>query len=257
MAISNRPERNFCATLWEMRRIFFRAFYFMLALSFLWSGLARAEEELEGPISDSKKSKTTRLMAITGDSDFGDDRTAWDKTYARKDYVFGKEPAEFLVKYVDKLPKGRALDIATGEGRNAVYLAKKGFLVEGVDISVVGLRKARKLAAENGVKIQTVNADLNKYHIKPNAYTAIINFYYLQRSLFPEIKAGLKPGGIVVFESYTVEQSKNPGGKSWEKEYLLEPGELKRAFSDFEILSYSESNDGKNAIASLVAKKKK
>lgn len=258
-----RPDRKFSGPALPIEpragapKIFSRAIFFACFLALLLPCSLRADEEPEGPVSDSKKSKTTRLMAITGDSDFGDDRTAWDKTYARKDYVFGKDPAEFLVKFVDKLPKGRALDIATGEGRNAVYLAKKGFLVEGVDISVVGLRKARKLAAENGVKIQTVNADLNKYHVKPNTYTTIINFYYLQRSLFPEIKAGLKPGGIVVFETYTIAQAKNPGGKSWEKEYLLEPGELKRAFSDLEILHYSETNDGKNAIASLVARKKK
>lgn len=215
-----------------------------------------AEEEPEGPVRENAKTKSTRLMALTGDEDYGDERTAWDKTYARKDYVFGKDPAEFLVKNVEVLPKGRALDIATGEGRNAVYLAKKGFLVEGVDISVVGLRKAKKLAAENRVQIQTVNADLHTYKIKPGQYTVIMNFYYLQRSLFPQIKAGLKKGGILIFETYTVDQQKNPGGKSWEKEYLLEPGELKRAFADLEILEYSEKNDGKQAIASLIARKK-
>lgn len=242
-----------------------RAIFFVAALALLMGkpavlrlgqpAIARAEEEAE-PINDAKRKRTTRLMAITGDSDFGDDRTAWDKTYARKDYVFGKDPAEFLVKYVDNLPKGRALDIASGEGRNAVFLAKKGFQVEAVDISVVGLRKAKKLAAENGVKIQTVNADLNKYHIKPASYTAIINFYYLQRSLIPEIKTGLKSGGVVVFESYTMEHLKNPSGASMDKDYLLEANELKKAFQDFEILHYSEKNDGKNAIASLVARKK-
>lgn len=216
----------------------------------------RAEEDSEGPVRENAKNKSTRLMALTGDEDYGDERTAWDKTYQRKGYVFGKDPAEFLAKNVELLPKGRALDIATGEGRNAVYLAKKGFLAEGVDISVVGLRKAKKLAAENGVQIQTVNADLNAYKIKPDNYTVILNFYYLQRSLFPQIKAGLKKGGVLVFETYTKEQLKNPGGATWEKEYLLEPGELKKAFADLEILHYSESNDGKQAIASLLARKK-
>jgi tellurite methyltransferase len=216
--------------------------------------LPAVEEEPDGP--GESRTRTTRLMELTGDSDFGDDRTAWDKTYSRKDYVFGKDPAAFLVEQVSKLPKGRALDIATGEGRNAVYLAKKGFQVEGVDISRVGLRKAKRLAAENGVKIQTTNADLNKYKIKPDTYSVILNFYYLQRNLFPQIKAGLKKGGVVVFETHTMEHLKNPGASSWERDYLLEPGELKKAFSDFEILHYSETNDGKNAIASLVARKK-
>lgn len=230
-------------------------FLFLLLLAL--PATALAEEEPEGPVSEeSSRSKTTRLMALTGDSDYGDDRTAWDKTYARKDYVFGKDPALFLVDHVGKLPKGRALDIAVGEGRNAVFLAKKGFQVDGVDISVVGLRKAKKLAAENGVKIQTINADLNKYKIKAGAYSVILNFYYLQRNLIPQIKLGLRKGGVVVFETHTVAHLKNPGAGTWEKEYLLQPGELKKAFSDLEILHYSETNDGKNAVASLIARKK-
>lgn len=217
---------------------------------------ASREAGKETAREENRKSRTERLMHITGDSEFADDRAAWDRTYNRKDYVFGKEPAAFLVKHVDKLPKGRALDIAMGEGRHAVYLAKKGFQVEGVDISDVGIRKAQKLAAENGVKIKAVNADLNKYRIQPNSYAVILNFYYLQRSLFPQIVAGLKKGGVLVFETNTMEHLKNPAGKDFEKEYLLEDGELKRAFAELEILHYEETNDGKNAVASLVARKR-
>lgn len=203
-----------------------------------------------------RKTRAEQLVALTGDEDYADEQAAWDKTYARVGYVFGKEPAEFLAKHIDELPKGRSLDIAMGEGRNTVYLAKKGFISEGVDISPVGLAKAQKLAAENRVKIITLNADLNKYHIKPDHYDVIINFYYLQRSLIPEIKAGLKKGGMVVFETHTMEQLKNAKNGGWERDFLLEPGELKRQFADFEILHYSETNDGKNAIASLLARKR-
>jgi hypothetical protein len=226
-----------------------------LALRALAGGFAFAGGDPAGD-EESRRSRTQRLMHLTGDAEFADDRGAWDKTYNRKDYVFGKEPARFLVDHVKMLPMGRALDIAMGEGRHAVYLAKKGFQVEGVDISSVGLRKAQKLAAENGVKIKTINADLNKYRIRPNTYTVILNFYYLQRSLFPQIIAGLKKGGVLVFETNTTEQLKNPNGKDFEREYLLEPGELKRVFSELEILHYSETNDGKNAVASLIARKR-
>lgn len=205
--------------------------------------------------ADSTRSKTTTMMELTGDEDFADQQSAWDKTYQRKEFVFGKEPASFLAKNIDLLPKGRSLDIAAGEGRNAVYLAKKGFLSEAVDISVVGLRKAQQLAAENNVKIRTINADLNTYKIKPGQYSVIVNFYYLQRNLIPQIKAGLKHGGIVVFETNTVEQLKIPGNANTEKDFLLNLGELKEAFAGFEILHYSETNDGKNAIASLIARK--
>ncbi len=233
-----------------------------IALCKLTGGFAFAETG-ETPVliaketkEESRRSRATRLMHITGDSEFADDRSAWDKTYERKDYVYGKEPAPFLANHMDKLPKGRALDIAMGEGRHAVYLAKKGFQVEGVDFSYVGLRKAQKLAAENGVKIKTVNADLNKYKIQPNTYKVIMNFYYLQRNLFPQMIAGLQKGGVLVFETNTTDQLKNPGGKDLEHDFLLEPGELKKAFSELDILVYSESNDGKSAVASLIGRKR-
>ena len=204
---------------------------------------------------ESMKNKTTTMMELTGDEDFADDQAAWDKTYQRKEFVYGKEPAAFLVRVIDQLPKGLALDIASGEGRNAVYLAKKGLKVEAVDISAVGLRKAQQLAAENNVRVKTINADLNKYQIRPEHYSVILNFYYLQRNLIPQIRMGLKHGGVVVFESNTMEQLKNPGGSEMEKSFLLNPGELKQAFADFQILHYSETNDGKNAVASLVARR--
>ena len=203
-----------------------------------------------------EESKATHIVALTGDEDYIDDQSAWDKTYSRNEYVFGKEPSQLLVQFLDDLPKGRSLDIAMGEGRNTVYLARRGFLSEGVDISAVGIKKAQKLANENKVKIYAINADLQKYKIRPNHYEVIINFYYLQRNLIPQIKAGLKKGGVVVFETNTMDQLKLPGGSGWQKEYLLHAGELKSAFSDFEILHYTETNNGQEALASLVARKR-
>lgn len=198
-----------------------------------------------------------RFISLTGDVDYADERSAWDKTYSREEYVFGKEPTRFLADNIFRLPKGKVLDIAMGEGRNAVFFAKKGFFVEGVDISRVGIRKAQALAAENGVKIETINADLNDYRIKPETYSVIASFYYYQPSLFNQIKAGLQPGGMLIYESYTVAQLKNKGKEKWPEKYLLKPGELKNAFSDFEIIHYSEADDGKAAVARLIARRPK
>ena len=196
-----------------------------------------------------------RFVSLTGDANIAKERSAWDQTYSREEYVFGKTPVSFLAKNIHLLPKGRVLDIAMGEGRNAVYFAKKGFFVEGVDISRVGIRKAQALAVENGVTIEVVNADLRTYQIRPKAYAVIANFYYYQPSLFPAIKAGLRPGGVIIYESFTINQLKNKGEENWPEKYLLQPGELKAAFADFEILHYSESNDGKQAVASLIARR--
>lgn len=196
---------------------------------------------------------TNAYQMITGD-DSEMDRSRWDNLYNTKTYIFGKEPASFLRENIALLPVGKALDIAMGEGRNAVYLAKKGFDVEGVDISEVALRKAKQLARENQVRITTTNADLNTYTIPAESFHVILNIDYLQRNLIPQIKRGLKHKGIVVFENHTVDQMKNKGGTQI-RQFLLEQGELKKMFEDFKILVYRETNDGKDARASLVAQK--
>jgi tellurite methyltransferase len=202
----------------------------------------------------SLKKNLNAFQKVTGE-DIETDRARWDSLYTQSTYVFGKEPAEVLKSFVDVIPVGRALDIAMGEGRNAVFLAKRGFSVEGVDLSEVALRRARKLARENQVEIETVNADLNTYQIKPNVYDVIVNIDYLQRSLIPQIKRGLKSQGVVIFENLTIDQLSNPNSSGLRRDILLQRGELKEMFKDFRILSYNESNDGKNAKATLVAVK--
>ena len=182
-------------------------------------------------------------------------RNYWDQIYSTERYIYGTRPADFLVEVLDQLRKGLALDIAMGEGRNAVYLAKKGFKVEGVDYSDVAIRKAHRLAKNHRVAIHAINADLNDYQIKQNHYDLIININYLQRSLAPMIKAGLKSGGFLVFENQTVDQLKNPGGQGINQEYLLKKGELREMFADLKIIAYRETNDGKDALASLLAQK--
>lgn len=221
-----------------------------------WPGVSQqlGRNSASHSLSELKPEGENAYQMVTGESP-EDDRAQWDALYSTRGYVFGKEPAEFLRTQIDLLPVGTALDIAMGEGRNAVFLAKKGFNVDGVDISEVAIRKAKLLARENGVSINTIIADLNRYKITPESYEVIVNINYLQRSLVSQMKIGLKPGGVVVFESQTIEQLQNPGGQNIPRDYLLEPGELRRLFSDFEVLHYSESNDGQDALASLIARK--
>jgi 2-polyprenyl-3-methyl-5-hydroxy-6-metoxy-1,4-benzoquinol methylase len=192
---------------------------------------------------------------VTGE-DIEQDRSRWDSLFDKtQGYVFGKEPAAILKETIDILPVGRALDIAMGEGRNAVYLAKKGFVVDGVDLSEVAIRKAKRLAKENEVTISTQQADLNTYVIPPDTYEVIINIDFLLRSLIPQMKRGLKRGGVIVFENMTIEQLKNPQGEGVRQDYLLKMGELKELFKEFQIVHYAETNDGKVAKASLIAVK--
>ena len=165
------------------------------------------------------------------------------------------EPAPFLVANIELLPKGRAFDVAMGMGRNAIYLAKMGFAVEGVDISAEAINNALESARKAGVTISTQIADLeDNYYIEKGAYDVIICFNYLQRSLIPQIKDGLRKGGMEVYETFIVEQAqfrkpKNP-------DYLLKHNELFNMFRDLRCLRYREGIiEDHKAIASIIAEK--
>jgi len=187
------------------------------------------------------------------------DRRRWDKRFGRKEFALGKEPNPFLKKHIHLLPKGKTLDMAAGEGRNAVFLAQNGFEVDAVDISEKGLKKARKLAREKGVKINTFLVDLDQHPIGKERYDLIVNFYFLRRRLIPRIKKGLKKGGKVIFETYLLEHRKLGTGGPKQAKYFLKPNELLGLFKDFRILFYREGifweGGRKKAVASLIAQK--
>ena len=187
------------------------------------------------------------------------DKKRWDKRFARKEFALGKEPNPFLKKHIRLFPKGRALDIATGEGRNAAFLAQKGFEVDAVDISQKGLRKARELTREKGVKVNLLLVDLDHYQIEKDRYDLIADFYFLERRLIPKIRKGLKRGGMVIFETYILEHRTLGAGGPRQVKYFLKPNELLRLFRGFRILFYREGifREGgrKKAVASLIAEK--
>ncbi len=187
------------------------------------------------------------------------DRKRWNERYKSKKFIQGEKANTFLRRRIGLVQKGRALDIATGEGRNAVFIALHGFDVDAVDISVVGLRKARELARAIGVKIHPILADLDTYQIKKEHYDFIANFYYLNRRLIPKIKKGLKTGGKVAFETYILEHRTLSPEAPKNPKYFLKPNELLDLFKGFRILFYREGiyREGgkKKAIASLVAEK--
>lgn len=166
-----------------------------------------------------------------------------------------REPAQFLVDHIGLLPKGRALDVAMGAGGNAIFLAHKGFDVEGVDISPEVVGKALELARESGVALRAQVADLEEnFYIESGAYDVIICFNYLQRSLISRIKDGLRKGGMVVYETFIVDQVQF--GKPKNPDYLLNHNELLHLFHDFRCLCYREGVvENRKAVASLIAEK--
>ena len=167
-------------------------------------------------------------QALTGE-DGESEKSQWDRVYGRKKgYIYGKNPSPFLIETLRKykIPKGKALDLAMGEGRNTVFLARHGFEAIGVDLSPIAAKKAKFLAAENRVRIKVIVADLERYQIPKNSYDLILVFEYVQKSIVPQIIKGLRPGGVLIFESFTEEYAKqNP---HYPKQMMVSAAEVKK-----------------------------
>lgn len=187
------------------------------------------------------------------------DRKRWDERFKEREFAFGKKANPFLRRHVHLLPKGKTLDLAAGEGRNSVFLAQHGCDVDAVDISPMGLRKARKLARGMGVKIHTVLADLDTFQLRPGTYDLIADFYFLSRRLIPKLRKALKKGGRIIVETYLTDQRNLHTGGPKQLKYFLKHNELLRLFKSFRILVYREGmvREGgrRKAIASLIAEK--
>jgi len=142
----------------------------------------------------------------------------WDERYSAEGYAYGTEPNQFLAENFYRIPKGNVLSLAEGEGRNAVFLAKQGYSVTAVDGSIVGLNKAKKLAEENGVTIETVHADLADFDLGENRWDGIISIFVplpssLRKQVYKKIESALKPNGVFLIEAYTPDQiSHGTGG---------------------------------------------
>jgi len=135
----------------------------------------------------------------------------WDERYNEEEYVYGKAPNKFLEDNVSAIPRGKVLSLAEGEGRNAVFLAGKGYAVTAVDGSSVGLKKAGELAQENGVELELVHADLARYRITEGEWDGIVSIFcplpsVVRSEVYRRAVLGLKPGGVFLLEAYTPEQ---------------------------------------------------
>jgi SAM-dependent methyltransferase len=197
-----------------------------------------------------------RYQQLSGMKIQGDTKDQWDKRYSRPSFVFGKSPVRFLAENYQYIPfEGTVLDMGMGEGRNAVFLAQKGYRVTGIDISSVAVKKAHMLAEEFGVKFKGVVASLNNYKIPPASFDAIVCFYYVDRSLIDKMKSWLKPGGILIYEAYTTRQVKNKKSPEYNPDYYLKEQELLHLFSGMRVLKYEEPLHEKEFRSSIILMK--
>ena len=180
------------------------------------------------------------------------DKDRWNSKYETEVYLFGEKPIPFLVDNVHLLRKGKVLDIAMGEGRNGVYLATQGFEVLGLDISEKGLEKAHNLAKKNKVTIETKVVDLESFTLEPNSYDVILCTYYMQKDLFKQFQSSLKPGGMIVVETYNVDYLKYV---QFSRKWALDTNEMLDIFKGLRVIRYQDYDDGKEAYSSIIAQK--
>ena len=168
-------------------------------------------------------------------------------------------PSRFVAEWMmqlmpaSRLEGRRALDVAMGGGRNALLLARVGFRTFGVDVKYDSVRGAMEEAARRRLRIRGWCADLTMHPLPSSMFHLIVVTRYLQRDLFPSLRAALRPGGHIVYETFTVKQRALGTGPT-SSDHLLEPGELREYFNDWTI-RFSEEVESPEAVARIVARK--
>lgn len=193
----------------------------------------------------------------------------WNQRYRSDEFAYGTEPNSFLKENAELLT-GPILSLAEGEGRNAVFLASLGLEVLGVDASEVGLAKAQKLAASKGVSISTEVADLATYEPTVNYFGSVVSVFAhlpsgVRRRLYPLVEQSLKPGGIILLESYSKSQlSRNTGGPK-DPDMLLTAEDIEKEFPNCDVVLCQETerevvegefHTGLASVVQFIARKK-
>ena len=195
----------------------------------------------------------------------------WNQRYAEAGFAYGTDPNDFLAANAERhLPeKGEILCLAEGEGRNAVFLARLGYRVTGVDSSVVGLEKASALAVRQGVDLQTVVADLRDFDLGVARWDGIVSIWchvpaILRARLHRAAVAALKPGGVVLLEAYTPKQLEYKTGGPPTADLMMTLAAARDELAGLELVYGQEKlrevyegkyHDGMSAVLQVVARK--
>jgi len=182
------------------------------------------------------------------------DRIRWDEKYKQGPYPIEVSPIVSAYSYLAN--KGYALDIAAGRGRNSLFLANQGFIVDAIDISHVGLSEIRGKSQN----INTIQQDLDLFQPAPTFYDLVININFLKRDLYSKIISTLKVGGILIFQTFFYDPDRSESLPKKNINYYLKVNELLQEFSSLRIILYQENEektlDGTmQRVASLVGQK--
>ena len=203
---------------------------------------------------------------------FEDATQFWNERFDKEEFIFGKEPNEYLVEKTHKYlkPGQKVLCIADGEGRNGVWLAKQGMQVIGFDASDIALAKAKQFAKENQVKVEYTFSDTDSFAWQANTYDAVIAIFIqfadpaMRARIFKQAHAALKQGGIFILQGYTPKQLEYKTGGPSLIDHLYTEEMIRDLAKDFEILELSvyekelsegARHTGMSALLGLTAKK--
>ncbi|OYR56024.1 class I SAM-dependent methyltransferase [Halorubrum halodurans] len=191
----------------------------------------------------------------------GDESTDWDERFASGEYPRDPEPSPVLRSYEPSIPDGRALDLATGTGRNALFLAAAGYEVDALDASREGLRIVRERAAERGLqgRIETVHADATAHEFPTERYDLVTVSFYHTLDRFTDLRESLAEGGYLFVEGHLRSAEPTPSGPSTDR-YRFGANELLRAGLGLTVLHYDETaeerpDDRRRASARLLARR--
>jgi tellurite methyltransferase len=166
-------------------------------------------------------------------------RATWEQRH--RDAAPG-DPEPSVLDLLPLLPQGLALDLAAGTGRNSIALARAGWRVVAVDFSAVGLRRLAEIARRDHLTISTVVADLEEtFPFRPNTFDVILNVSYLDRALTPRLTSALRPGGAILFDTFTIDEAGAPGGGHLRNtRFMLDRYELRALLAGLELIRYRE-----------------
>jgi tellurite methyltransferase len=193
------------------------------------------------------------------------DRNRWNEKYAHRSVATIVDADEWLIEAHDTITQNapdltatrRAVDLACGLGHNSVWLAQNGWDVDGVDISAEGLDLAKRLATTVDAVVNWVEADLDTWRPDPNSYDLAIVFRFLDRVTVPQIvNAGLRPGGWLIYETFTASQLDRADSHIRNPAFTLQPDELPGLFSDYIFYWFREATLEDRTVQRILARRR-
>lgn len=182
------------------------------------------------------------------------DIARWNEKYRRAASGAFADPEPLLLEHRSLLAGGgHALDVACGAGANAIFAARRGYRVVGVDASLEGLRIAARRATVAKVRVDFVNLDLEVYRPPPGRFDLVLVFRYLNRDLMPSLEGSLRPGGLLMYLTFNRNYLEQKPG--FNPDYVLQPGELRDRFSSLVPIDTNDDGDNRYDFSYFIGRK--